>query len=93
MNLANIVGQEEVLARLKSFGDLYSPGGGVIEHILLLGDEGMGKRTIADAFAGEYSLLLHQSEDFEKRALRRNLNNSSINGGFRRGDFSVRSGG
>jgi hypothetical protein len=26
-------------------------------------------------------------------ALRRNLNNSSINGGFRRGDFSVRSGG
>ncbi len=68
MNLANIVGQEEVLARLKSFGDLYSPGGGVIEHILLLGDEGMGKRTIADAFAGEYSLLLHQSEDFEKRS-------------------------
>jgi methylphosphotriester-DNA--protein-cysteine methyltransferase len=28
-----------------------------------------------------------------KLALRRNLNNSSINGGFRRGDFSVRSGG
>jgi ribosomal protein S27AE len=27
------------------------------------------------------------------RALRRNLNNSSINGAFRRGDFSVRSGG
>jgi len=30
---------------------------------------------------------------FEKPALRRNLNNSSINGGFRGGDFSVRSGG
>jgi hypothetical protein len=27
----------------------------------------------------------------EKRALCRNLNNSSINGGFRGGDFSVRS--
>ena len=37
-------------------------------------------------------LEAHIDED-EKAALCRNLNNSSINGGFRGGDFSVRSGG
>jgi nucleotide-binding universal stress UspA family protein len=39
------------------------------------------------------SQILFCTDFSEKRALRRNLNNSSINGGFRRGDFSVRSGG
>jgi hypothetical protein len=53
MRFADIFGQEEVIARLAAFSDLYSATGGMPEHVLLVGDEGMGRGTIARAFAEE----------------------------------------
>jgi Holliday junction resolvasome RuvABC ATP-dependent DNA helicase subunit len=50
---ADIIGQEDSIARLRTFADFYSKNGSTPEHILILADEGMGKRTIAAALANE----------------------------------------
>jgi Holliday junction resolvasome RuvABC ATP-dependent DNA helicase subunit len=50
---ADIAGQEDALARLNAFSEFYRKNGSKPEHILIIGDEGMGKRTIATAFANE----------------------------------------
>lgn len=50
---ADIIGQEDSIARLRTFADFYSKNGSTPEHILILGDDGMGKRTIAVALANE----------------------------------------
>jgi Holliday junction resolvasome RuvABC ATP-dependent DNA helicase subunit len=51
---ASIVGQGAAIQRLKEFAALYSQSGNPPGHILLTGVEGIGKRTIARAFAAEY---------------------------------------
>ena len=51
---ASIVGQERAIQRLKGFVDLYSQSGKPPAHVLLTGVDGIGKRTLARAFAAEY---------------------------------------
>jgi len=46
-----------------------------------------------DVAGAKLIVMYTHPTDIEFLALRRNLNNSSNNGGFRGGDFSVRSGG
>jgi Holliday junction resolvasome RuvABC ATP-dependent DNA helicase subunit len=52
--LSDIIGQETIVARLKAFGEYYTSKDMPPEPILLIGREGMGKRTIARAFAIDY---------------------------------------
>jgi hypothetical protein len=49
--LDRIIGQETALHRLKIQRNLFQRRGDADEHILLVGEGGMGKRTIARAFA------------------------------------------
>lgn len=51
---ARIVGQEDVIRRLRSFADLYRSRTQFPGHVLLVGPDGHGKRSIAHAFAEEY---------------------------------------
>jgi DNA polymerase III delta prime subunit len=51
---ASIIGQEAVIHRLKDFAALYSAAGATPGHVLLAGPDGIGKRTLARAFAAEY---------------------------------------
>jgi len=53
MPYADIVGQEDVIARLRAFGGFYKKTGGTPGHIPMPGEDGMGKRAIAQAFASE----------------------------------------
>ena len=48
-----IIGQEDIVARLKGFGGFFASKGSSPGHILLIGEDGMGKVTIANAFANE----------------------------------------
>src|SRR5712664_3683954 len=57
-----LIGQVDVIGKLKAFGDLYQEKGESPEHILLLGPNGMGKRTIARAFAKRYLVGLYEVE-------------------------------
>ena len=67
--LSGIVGQEPLVKRLREFAGVYLERGGVPDHILLVGSEGMGKRTIAVAFAEELGahLTLASAAMLEKR--------------------------
>jgi Holliday junction resolvasome RuvABC ATP-dependent DNA helicase subunit len=50
---ADIIGQDDSIARLTAFTDFYSKSDRTPEHILILADDGMGRRTIAVALANE----------------------------------------
>lgn len=50
--LRGFIGQPDCVARLRSFLDLYRRTGSTPGHILILGEDGMGKRTLARAAAG-----------------------------------------
>jgi Holliday junction resolvasome RuvABC ATP-dependent DNA helicase subunit len=65
---SELVGQAECIRRLKAFGALYASQNGVPEHILLIGADGMGKATIARAFAKSYNTGLreHSAREFKK---------------------------
>ncbi len=51
LRLPGIIGQEDVIDRLRSFASLYWSQGGRLPHVLLIGRDGYGKRAIARAFA------------------------------------------
>lgn len=51
---ASIVGQGGAIQRLKEFAALYSQSGKPPAHVLFTGIDGLGKRTLARAFAVEY---------------------------------------
>jgi len=53
MHYPDIIGQEDSIARLSAFSEFYRRNGSTTEHILIVADEGMGKRTIAAALAKE----------------------------------------
>ena len=53
MRYSDIIGQDDTIARLSAFSEFYRKNGSTAEHILLVADEGMGKRTIAVALANE----------------------------------------
>jgi Holliday junction resolvasome RuvABC ATP-dependent DNA helicase subunit len=54
--LATVVGQQGAVERLRAFATLYASGTepGIAGHILFTGPEGIGKLTVARAFAAEY---------------------------------------
>jgi Holliday junction resolvasome RuvABC ATP-dependent DNA helicase subunit len=58
----DLVGQSVCIRRLRLFGDLYASKNSVAEHILLVGAEGMGKATLARAFAKTYSTGLREAD-------------------------------
>jgi Holliday junction resolvasome RuvABC ATP-dependent DNA helicase subunit len=49
----DIIGQADIVARLKAFTNLLSVSGGTAGHILLTGGDGMGKASLAVAIADE----------------------------------------
>lgn len=51
--LGRIVGQEQAVNRLRGFANHFRQRAEVPDHILLIGAEGTGKRTIAESFANE----------------------------------------
>ena len=62
LGLSTVIGQQPAIQRLKEFVALYSQSGDPPAHVLLTGDEGTGKRTIARAFAAEYCRKLAEIE-------------------------------
>jgi Holliday junction resolvasome RuvABC ATP-dependent DNA helicase subunit len=56
----DIVGQVDCVARLRAFVDFYRKNGSTPEHILIVGDEGMGKNTISTAVAHELGVLAQE---------------------------------
>jgi Holliday junction resolvasome RuvABC ATP-dependent DNA helicase subunit len=50
---SQLVGQQEPIARMKNFAAHYVGTGAVARHILITGEDGVGKRTLARAFARE----------------------------------------
>jgi Holliday junction DNA helicase RuvB P-loop domain/Restriction endonuclease len=53
MRYSDIIGQEDSVARLRAFSEFYRKNGSTAEHVLLVADEGTGKRTIANVLANE----------------------------------------
>jgi Holliday junction resolvasome RuvABC ATP-dependent DNA helicase subunit len=47
----DIIGQQDIVARLKTFTDLYATTGGTPGHILLTGEDGMGKGSFVTALS------------------------------------------
>ena len=50
---SDIVGQDDLVSRLKAFSDFHLRNRSAPGHVLILGEEGTGKVTIASAFAHE----------------------------------------
>jgi Holliday junction resolvasome RuvABC ATP-dependent DNA helicase subunit len=57
---SEIVGQDDLVTRLKAFSDFHLKNSSTAGHVLILGEEGTGKGTIAGVFARE--LGLHNQE-------------------------------
>ena len=53
MHYPDIIGQDDAVARLKAFSEFYRNNGSTAEHVLLVAEEGTGKRTIANVLANE----------------------------------------
>jgi Holliday junction resolvasome RuvABC ATP-dependent DNA helicase subunit/putative sterol carrier protein len=57
---ARIVGQQDGVGRLRAFAELYRMRGLSPGHVLLVGPDGYGKRSLARAFAEEYGYPLRE---------------------------------
>ena len=62
VRFSDIIGQQDVVARLKGFGGFFASKGTTAGHILLTGEDGMGKETLANVFANEMGVGF-QKED------------------------------
>lgn len=49
----DLIGQADIVARLQAFNEFFASKGGTPGHVLLVGQEGMGKSIIAAALANE----------------------------------------
>ena len=49
----DIIGQEDAIAGLTAFSGFYRRNSGTAEHVLIVADDGMSKRTIANVLANE----------------------------------------
>lgn len=58
----DIIGQENVVARLKAFTDFFAETGGTPRHILLTGEDGIGKASLAIAVCNERDVGLMQAD-------------------------------
>ena len=56
----NFIGQEDIVARLKAFTELFTATGGTPGPILLIGDEGMGKTSLGIAMANELDVRFQE---------------------------------
>lgn len=65
-SLDAVIGQEQCVARLRAFAELYQDYKTAMGHVLLLGPEGMGKSTILLAFAEEYGLPCRDSKQLRE---------------------------
>ncbi|MGA2439071.1 MAG: restriction endonuclease [Acidobacteriaceae bacterium] len=61
LHYAEIIGQEDAVARLKAFTKLFASSGATPAHILLIGNAGMGKTTIAITVANERKVRFQQT--------------------------------
>ncbi len=61
-SLDDIIGQDDVVRRLRTLADLHGGAGRQMPHFLLVGDRGKGKRTIVDAFAQEYGWAVREMD-------------------------------
>jgi Holliday junction resolvasome RuvABC ATP-dependent DNA helicase subunit len=57
---ARIVGQQDVVRRLRAFAELYRSKDLAPGHVLLVGPDGHGKRSIARVFAEEYGVNVRE---------------------------------
>jgi Holliday junction resolvasome RuvABC ATP-dependent DNA helicase subunit len=57
-----ICGPAQAVSQLQTLGELYRRKNEAPEHVLLTGSDGMGKRSIARAFAKSYSSALREVE-------------------------------
>ncbi len=62
MRFEDIIGQGEVIARLKGYGEFFASKGSTPGHILLVGDDGMGKSSIANVFANEMGVGFQEAD-------------------------------
>ncbi len=60
MRYSDIIGQDDAIARLSAFSDFYQKNGNTTEHVLLVAEEGMGKRTIANVLANELGVAFQE---------------------------------
>lgn len=60
LTLDNIIGQDEVVRRLRTLTELHAGAGREVPHLLFVGGEGRGKHTIAYAFAGENGVSIRE---------------------------------
>ncbi|MGB7555855.1 MAG: restriction endonuclease [Candidatus Korobacteraceae bacterium] len=56
----DIVGQPDCIARLQAIANFCKESGEAADHILIVGDEGMGKRTIANVVANELGVACQE---------------------------------
>jgi Holliday junction resolvasome RuvABC ATP-dependent DNA helicase subunit len=68
-SFAQLIGQRECVERLKRFGELYAANAQTPEHILITGDEGMGKRMLARTFAKAFNTSIWEkpAREFERK--------------------------
>jgi hypothetical protein len=62
--LDRIIGQEQAVNRLRGFANHFRQRVEVPDHILLIGAEGTGKRTIAESFANELAAKIVTTNAF-----------------------------
>jgi Holliday junction resolvasome RuvABC ATP-dependent DNA helicase subunit len=55
---ADVIGQDEVISRLKRFGEFFTSKGSPLGHILFIGERGIGKSTVTTAVANELDVPL-----------------------------------
>jgi Holliday junction resolvasome RuvABC ATP-dependent DNA helicase subunit len=56
----DIIGQESAIARLRAFTDFFAETGATPGHILLVGEDGMGKASLATAVANERNVGIQE---------------------------------
>jgi ATP-dependent protease Clp ATPase subunit len=60
---ARIIGQQNIVDRLRAFAELYRKRGLTSGHVLLVGPDGHGKRLIAHALAEEHHVNIRATEE------------------------------
>jgi Holliday junction resolvasome RuvABC ATP-dependent DNA helicase subunit len=81
---SEIVGQRTIVQRLAQLVELHKQRGEVLRHILLIGPEGSGKRTIAHVMAREYGASLRE---LQTSAIERAIDLVTVISGLEEGDF------
>ena len=61
-SFSQVIGQGECVERLKRFGELYGANDQTPEHILITGEEGMGKRMLVRAFVKTFNTGIKEIE-------------------------------